>query len=168
MKNAKLIYSVTAALLLAIICPMPAHADLQSIVNDYCTEVESDVYETWDELQNHEGVMYGCFATYNDCLRGDLGIESADCANDYRVCARDALRVFSKACSLYLNDFRFDTKYAERRAYFEGTKDDFLDWFYGDTSVVSEPSSEECLGDYWDWRGSHFGLANYCAGPRLE
>ena len=165
MKHANLISIAAVAFLLTTMCPMPAFADLQGIVNDYCAEAESDAQETRDELQIHKSALRECLATYQMCLRGDFGIAIEDCASDYRVCTRDRLWAFRKACSLFLVDFRSDTKHAQRQAYFEGIKDDFLDWFSGDTSVVSDPSSEECL--WWD-RPSHIELIFSCAGPAWD
>ncbi len=151
--------AIAALFFLGVVLPLPANADLQGIVDDYCSELITDSQEMYFYMQEtgFQKNMHFCKNKYLDCIY-ETRTKTVECINEYRLCINTEWRKYRKVCATYLNSFRSSTRRAQGSARSEGVKDEFLDWLYGDTSVVSEPSSGECLGD-----DGHLDGAWYCA-----
>jgi hypothetical protein len=120
--------------------------DLQGEVDDYCAEVDQNVESTLSELGDASGDLGVCSGEFKACMLGQ-GIfdKPSICFRDYKRCIRIGTRDQKQACQAFLLEWGNDTRRAERSAKRDGILSLFRDWLHGDTTIVDDPTSEECL-----------------------
>jgi hypothetical protein len=140
------LFTIAAAVCLSVVfLAGPAHADLQSVVIDYCDEVSQNVTSTARELDEASDDLVECIGDFDDCMNGLLSKNPVKCIGDYTKCIKFGKRDQKQACTAFLLEWGNDTRRAERSARRDHVKNDFVDWIFGDTSEVDDPTSDECL-----------------------
>jgi hypothetical protein len=152
MKFQKKFTPAAAACVLALFLPAPAYAQLVEVIADYCEEVLQNSESTLNKLEDATSDLLDCADDYNDCGTGLFDDNPVDCISDYRQCIGRGNREQDQACNTFFNDFRSDTRSAERQADRADVEDEFLLWFYGnwdDSNSCLAPSrtvSSLCAG----------------------
>jgi len=80
-----------------------------------------------------------------------------ECIARVKKCQKRAKKDQLRGCNEFLNEFKRDTQDAKTDARRAGVLGDFVDWFFGDSSRVDEPTSDECLA-----RAT--AITEFCAG----
>ena len=140
MKTNKLFIIAAIGFLFVICFSGSAHAQLQEIIDGYCTEVSQEATRAIGELAESTAELVECLSEYYDCMDGvSLFFAKPDrCFTAYRQCLSRESKNYLKECKVFLKKAAANTKHALKQAASEGVEDEFLDWFYS-------PSSETCL-----------------------
>ena len=150
MKLKKLLLITASVCLLVFFVSGSAQAEeLESIVDDYCHDVELTVAVTQQELIEAYKQGGGCVGEVQSCMDDLSRFDSASrCLRVFSQCAKLAQKAQLSACSDLLRGLEGATSTAEKSAKRNRVAVGFNNWLQGDSDI--EPTSGDCLTEAYD------------------
>lgn len=135
MNYQKMLVIAASVCLLAFFVSGAAHAQVGEIIEDYCAEVAQNVNNTQKELADASEDLEECGTDLDGCFSGQGLFDEppAACIQDYARCTKRGKKDQKQACSSFLNEFKSDTKGAERDSDRQDVEEEFVAWFNSDS-----------------------------------